>query len=324
MIRAFSAAALALGVASAAQAQAQDFPNKPVSLVMPYAAGGPGDTLTRILAQPLTRSLGQPVIVENPAGAGGTIGSNRVAKSRADGYTLLMIHISHATSLALYKNLPYHPANDFDPIGMVAEVPMTFVARKDLPARDAREFLAYVKANGSKVTYGNAGVGSASHLCGLLFMSALQTELTTVPYKGTGPAMNDLMGGQFDFMCDQTTNTVPPIRSGKVKAIAVAGRSRIASLPELPTLDQSGLPGFELSIAYGVYAPKGLPKPVADKLVAALQEAVRDPVLKARLADLGAEPVAAERARPDALRAHLKAEIDTLGPIIRKAGVYAD
>jgi tripartite-type tricarboxylate transporter receptor subunit TctC len=316
------AAALALGGPYIAYAQA--YPTRPVTMVMPYAAGGPGDTVTRIFAQAMTKTLGQSVIVENPSGAGGTIGSNRIAKSKPDGYNLLMIHISHATSLALYKQLPYHPVNDFDPIGLVAEVPMTFVARKDFPPKDLDEFLTYIKANKKKVTYGNAGIGSASHLCGLLFMSAMQTELTTVPYKGTGPAMNDLMGGQFDFMCDQTTNTVPPIRSGKIKVYAVASKGRLAALPDTPALSQSGLPGFEISIAYGVYAPKGLARPVTDKLVAALQEAVKDAAVRTRLADLGAESVSPERARPDALRAHLKAEIDKFGPVIRQAGVFAD
>jgi tripartite-type tricarboxylate transporter receptor subunit TctC len=309
---------------SASVGIAQNYPEKPITLVMPYAAGGPGDVLTRIFAQPPAKTLGQPVVVDNTAGAGGTIGSNKVAKAKPDGYTLLMIHISHATSLALYKALPYHPINDFEPIGLVAEVPMAFIAKKDFPAKDAAEFVSYVKANGNKVTYGNAGIGSASHLCGLLFMSAIQTDLTTVPYKGTGPAMNDLMGGQFDMMCDQSANVTQPVRSGRVKGIAAAGKTKIPSLPELQLLGASSVPGFDLSITYGLYAPKGTPKAVLDKLNAALQDAVKDSGVRSKLGDLGVEPASVAQATPAALATQLKGEIDKLGPVIRKAGIYAD
>jgi tripartite-type tricarboxylate transporter receptor subunit TctC len=201
---------------------------------------------------------------------------------------------------------------------------MTIVARKDFPAKDFKELLAYVKANKDKVTYANAGVGSASHLCGMLFMTAIGTDLTTVPYKGTGPAMNDLLGGQVDFMCDQTTNTTSQIKGGKIKAYGVTTKTRVPSLPTVPTLNESGLPGFEVAVWHGMYAPRGTPKPIIDTLAGALQVALKDPVVKQRFADLGTEPVAENRARPEALRAHLKAEIDRWGPIITKAGVYAD
>jgi tripartite-type tricarboxylate transporter receptor subunit TctC len=201
---------------------------------------------------------------------------------------------------------------------------MTVVARKDFPAKDFKEMLAYIKANKAKVTYANAGVGSASHLCGMLFMSAIGTDLTTVPYKGTGPAMNDLLGGQVDFMCDQTTNTTSQLKGGKIKGYAVTSKTRVATLPDLPTLNESGLPGFEVAVWHGLYAPKGTPKQIVDTLSGALQVALKDPAVKQRFADLGTEPVAENRATPEALRAHLKAEIDRWSPIIAKAGVYAD
>jgi tripartite-type tricarboxylate transporter receptor subunit TctC len=264
------------------------------------------------------------MIVENAGGAGGTIGVTKAAKSRADGYTLLLYHIGMATAPTLYRKLQYDTLNDFDYIGQVADVPMMLIAKKATPAASFSEFLAYAKANKDKVTYANAGVGSASYLCGLLFMSAVQADFTMVPYKGTGPAMNDLVGGQVDFMCDQTTNTVPQIKSGNVKAYGVTTASRIASFPNLPTLDEQGLKGFDLVVWNGLFAPKGTPKPVLDKLVAALQAAVQAPAFRARLADLGAEPVPPAKATPASLGTLLKAEVEKWAPIIRKSGVYAD
>jgi tripartite-type tricarboxylate transporter receptor subunit TctC len=201
---------------------------------------------------------------------------------------------------------------------------MTLVAKKEFPARDLKELIAYVKANKDKVSYANAGIGAASHLCGMLFMSAIDTDLTTVPYKGTGPAMNDLLGGQVDFLCDQTTNTTSQIKAGKIKVYGVTTKKRVPSLPEVPTLDEAGLPGFEVAIWHGLYAPKGTPRPAIDKLADALRQALKDSLVKTRFAELGTEPVSDDRARPEALRAHLKAEIDKWGPIIKKAGVYAD
>ena len=314
------AAAIVFGAASAA---AQNYPTKPVVIVMPYAAGGPGDTLARIIAASMTKSLGQQVIIDNTSGAGGTIGSTKVARSKPDGYTLLMVHISHATSPALYRKLPYDPVKDFEPVGLVAEVPMTVVGKKDLPAKDMKELLAYVKSSKGKATYGHAGVGSASHLCGLLLQSAMGSEFNTIAYKGTGPAMIELMGGQIDFMCDQTTNTVPNIKSGKIKLYAVASKKPLPSLPDAPPVAQV-LPGFEYSIYYGLYAPKATPKAVIDKLASALQAALKEEAVKARLAELVTDPVPADKAQPEALRAQLKSDMDKFGPIIRKAGVYAD
>lgn len=305
-------------------AQAQDFPTKPVTIVVPFAAGGPTDTVARLIGQSMGNALKQQVIIENVGGAGGTLGAGRVARSANDGYTLLLHHIGQATSATLYRKLPYDSINDFAPIGLVTDVPMTMVAKKDLPPKDFKELIAYVQQNKDKVSYGNAGIGAASHLCGLMFMSAIKAQMTTVAYKGTGPAMNDLLGGQIDLMCDQTTNTTGQIKGGKIKAYAVTTKTRVPSLPDLPTMDEAGIKGFEVAIWHGLYAPKGTPKPVVDKLAAALQAALKDPAVVQRFAELGTEPVAQNRATPEALGAHLKAEIAKWEPVIKAAGEYAD
>ena len=318
------AATAFLSLFAVAAADAQQYPNKVVTMVVPFAAGGPTDTVARLISVPMSKSLGQQVIVENVGGAGGTIAANRVAKATADGYTLLIHHIGHATAPALYRKLPYDALNDFEPIGLINEVPMTLVAKKDFPARDLKELIAYVKANKEKINLANAGLGAASHLCGMLFMTAIQTDLTTVPYNGTGPAMNDLLGGQVDIMCDQTTNTTSQIKAEKIKVYGVTTKKRVASLPNVPTMDEAGLKGFEVSVWHGLYAPKGTPKPVIDKLTSALHVALKDDNVKQRFAELGTEPIAENRATPAALHAHLKAEIDKWSPIIKKAGVYAD
>jgi tripartite-type tricarboxylate transporter receptor subunit TctC len=234
------------------------------------------------------------------------------------------MHIGISTSVSLYRNMRYDPVKELDPIGLITDVPMTIIARKDFPAKDMKDLIAYVKANKDKVTYANAGVGAASHLCGMLFMSAIQTDLQTIPYKGTGPAMTDLIGGQVDFLCDQTTNTTQQIKGGKVKAYAVTTKTKVPSLPDIPTADSAGLPGFEVAVWHGLWAPRGTPKPAIDKLNAALKTALKDPGLKAKFAELGTEPVADDRVTPAALDAHLKAEIAKWGPIIKKAGIYAD
>ena len=307
-----------------AAALAQEYPAKPITIVVPFAAGGPTDVVARSLAQVMAKSLKQPVIVDNSLGAGGTIGTTKVAKAAPDGYTLLLMHIGFSTAPALYRSLQYDAAKDFEPIGLVVDVPMTLIGKPDFPATDLKGLIAHVKANKDKVSYANAGLGSASHLCGLIFLSTIQADITTVPYKGTAPAMNDLLGGQVDFMCDQTTNTTGQIKSGKVKAFGVTSKTRVASLPNLPTLAESGLPGFEVVVWHGLWAPKGTPKPIADKIGAALQDAIKDPGFTTRMAELGAHVVTADRAKPDALRNHAKSEIDRWGPIIKKAGIYAD
>jgi tripartite-type tricarboxylate transporter receptor subunit TctC len=314
---------LALAAATCG-ARAQDYPTKPIALVMPFPAGGPGDALARNLAPVMGAALKQQVIVENPAGAGGTIGVNKVAKSKPDGYTLLIMNVGMATAPALYRALPYNIVNDFEHIGRVADVPMTIVARNGLPPNSFKEFLAYVRAGGQKLTFANAGLGSAAHLCGLLFMNMIQTEFTTVPYKGAGPALIDLVGGHVDLLCDQTSTTTQQIKAGAIKTYGVTSRTRVASLPGVPTLDEQGLTGFDVVVWFALWGPKGLPKPVLDKLVAALQTAVADPAFKARLAELGAEPVPVAQANPESLLTLVKSEVDKWGPIIRKAGMYAD
>ncbi|HVS25708.1 MAG TPA: tripartite tricarboxylate transporter substrate binding protein BugD [Burkholderiales bacterium] len=293
-------------------------------MVVPFSAGGPTDTVARLISQVMSKELKQQVIVENVGGAGGTIAAARVARSAPDGYTIFIHHIGHSTAPALYRKLPYNAVDDFEPIGLVTDVAMTLVARKDFPPNNLKELIAYVKANKDKVTYANAGLGAASHLCGMLFMTAIQTDLTTVPYKGTAPAMNDLLGGQVDFMCDQTTNTTGQIRGGKIKVYGVTTKTRVPSLPDVPTLHEAGLPNFEVVVWHGLYAPKGTPKPIIEKLNKALKAALKDATVAQRFAELGTEPVAENRATPEALRAQLKAEIEKWGPIIKQAGVYAD
>jgi len=307
------------------QAYAADpYPSKVITIIVPFSAGGPTDTVARLLAQAMSGPLKAQIIVENVGGAGGTLGAARVAKETPDGYTLFLHHIGHSTAPSLYKKLPYDALNDFAPIGLINEVPMTLVARKDFPPKDLKELITYLKANKEKVNYANAGLGAASHLCGMLFMTAIQTDFTTIPYKGTGPAMNDLLGGQVDFMCDQTTNTTSQIKGGKIKVYGVTTKKRVVSLPDVPTMHEAGLPNFEVSVWHGLYAPKGTPKDIVDKLAKALQEALTDKTLIARFAELGTEPVTKDRATPVALHAYLKAEIEKWRPIIKKAGVYAD
>ncbi len=305
-------------------ASAQDYPTRPITMVMPYAAGGPGDAVTRIFANAMQKTLGQTIVVDNTAGASGSIGSAKVARARPDGYTLLMIHVSHATNLAMFKSLGYHPVDDFEPIGSATNGPMLVYARNEFAAKDLGDFVSYLKANQAKVSIAHAGVGSASHLCALMMMNTLQVKLNEIPYKGTGPALSDLMGGQVDLLCDQTSGTVPAVKAGKIKAYAVAGTARVASLPDVPAISEAGVQGFEITISFGLYAPKGTPKPALDALSAALQKAVVDPDVRQKLEAIGAAPVSPERARPEALRAHLKNEIDTLGGLLIRAGIKAD
>jgi tripartite-type tricarboxylate transporter receptor subunit TctC len=280
--------------------------------------------VARVVAQAMSKPLGQTIIVENRPSAGGILAPEAVKNAKPDGYTILIHHIGMATTPALYRKLRFNPLTDFEYIGLINDVPMTLIARGNFPAKDFREFLSYVKANKDKVSYANAGIGAASHLCGMLLMSAMQVDLLTVPYKGTAPAMNDLLGGQVDFMCDQTTNTTSQIKSGKVKVYAVTSAKRVPSLPEVPTLDEQGLKGFEVGIWHALYAPKSTPKPALDKLVDALQQAVKDEGVQKRFADLGATTMPADRATPAALQQHLKAEIEKWAPLIKQAGVYAD
>jgi putative tricarboxylic transport membrane protein len=303
---------------------AEQYPSKVITIIVPYAAGGPTDTVARLLGKFMGPLLKTQIIIENVVGAGGTIAAAKAAGSAPDGYTLFLHHIGLSTAPSLYRKLPFDPVRDLEPIGQVGDVAMTLVARKDFPAKDLKELIAYVKANKDKVNLANAGLGAASHLCGMLFMSAIQTEFTTIPYNGTGPAMNDLLGGQVDFMCDQTTNTTSHIKAGKIKVYGVTTKTRVASLPDVPTMQEGGLPGFEVAVWNGLYAPKGTPKQVIDTLSRALQEALQDPALRQRFAELGTEPATKDQATPESLRLKLKSEIEKWGPIIKKAGVYAD
>jgi tripartite-type tricarboxylate transporter receptor subunit TctC len=321
MIRKLLTAAALMAAMGVAHAQ---YPTKPITMIIPYAAGGPTDTVGRNLGVAWGKHLKQTIVVENVSSAGGIIALGRVARATPDGYTLLMHHIGMATMPTLYRKLDVNPLTDFEYIGLVADVPMTLIARQNFPANNLKEFLAYAKANNKKMTLANAGVGAASHLCGLMFMTAIQTEFLTVPYKGTAPAMTDLLGGQVDFMCDQTTNTTQQIRGGKVKVYGVTTRQRIAALKDVPTLDEQGMKGFEVGIWHAMYAPKKTPKPVMDTLVTTMQAALKDPDLIANLAKLGTEPVPQNQATPAFLEKHLKAEIAKWAPVIKKAGQYAD
>jgi tripartite-type tricarboxylate transporter receptor subunit TctC len=315
--------AAALSVAASAAA-AQAYPDRTITIVVPFAAGGPTDTVTRLVAEAMSKDLGQQIVVENVGGAGGTLGAGRVASAEPDGYTLLLHHIGMATSATLYRKLAYDTLNAFEYVGLVTEVPMTIVARKDFEPSDLKGLVDYVKANKDKVTLANAGIGAASHLCGMLFMSAIGTPLVTVPYKGTGPAMTDLLGGQVDIMCDQTTNTTKQIQGGTIKAYAVTTAKRLDVLPDVPTTDEAGLPGMQVGIWHGLYAPKGTPGEITERLSKSLQVALKDPNVAARFAELGTVPSSDADATPAALKAKLESEIVRWKPIIDAAGQYAD
>jgi tripartite-type tricarboxylate transporter receptor subunit TctC len=317
-------AALATLIAPAALAQG--YPEKPVTIVVPFAAGGPTDKVARDLGDVLRRELKQTVIIDNVGGAGGTLGAAKVAKANPDGYTLLLHHIGMATSPALYRNLPYKTLDDFEYLGMINEVPMTLIGKPGLPAANFSELRKWVDANKGKINLANAGLGAASHLCGLLFQQAMAVDMTTVPYKGTAPAMTDLLGGQVDLMCDQTTNTTQQIESGKVKAFAVTTLKRLTTptLAKLPTLDESGLKGFNVTIWHGLYAPKGTPKAVQDKVNAALRTALKDPDLIKRQEALGAVVITDARLGGAEHKKFVEAEIAKWGPAIKAAGMYAD
>jgi tripartite-type tricarboxylate transporter receptor subunit TctC len=305
-------------------ANAQTYPERTITMVVPFAAGGPTDTVARLVAESMSKDLGQQIIVENVGGAGGTLGAGRVAQADPDGYTLLLHHIGMATSATLYRKLAYDTLNAFEYVGLVTEVPMTIVARKDLEPTDLKGLIDYVKANKDTVTVANAGIGAASHLCGMMFMSAIETPVVTVPYKGTGPAMTDLLGGQVDIMCDQTTNTTKQILGGTIKAYAVTSPERLPVLPDVPTTTEGGLADFQVGIWHGVYAPKGTPAEAVDRLSKSLQVALKDPNIAARFAELGTVPSSEADATPAALKAKLEGEIARWKPVIEAAGQYAD
>jgi tripartite-type tricarboxylate transporter receptor subunit TctC len=314
-------------VAAVATSAFAEYPDKPVTIVVPFAAGGPTDKVARDLAEALRKPLGgQSIIIENVGGAGGTLGAAKVAKSAPDGYTLLLHHIGMSTAPALYRKMTYDTLGDFEYVGMVNEVPMTLIGKPTLPAANYAELVKWMEANKGKINLANAGLGAASHLCGLLFQSTLKINMQTVPYKGTGPAMTDLLGGQVDLMCDQTTNTTSQIAAGSVKAYAVTTPKRLSTpaLKNLPTLDEAGLKRFNVSIWHGLYAPKGTPKAVVDKINGALRTALKDPEFMKREEALGAVIITDARLSGDEHKKFVASEIAKWGPIIKAAGEYAD
>jgi tripartite-type tricarboxylate transporter receptor subunit TctC len=313
-----------IGLLYGTTALAQGYPDRQVTIVVPFAAGGPTDTVARLVAEVMSTDLGQQVLVENVGGAGGTLGAARVAEAEPDGYTLLLHHIGMATSATLYRQLPYDPATAFAPIGLITEVPMTIVARKDFEPTDLASLVTYIKENADTTTMANAGIGAASHLCGMLFMQALEAPMVTVPYRGTGPAMSELVGGQIDLMCDQTTNTTAQIQGGTIKAYAVTTPARLDIFPDLPTVAEGGIPSAEVTVWHGLYAPAGTPDEALTRLTASLQTALADPGVVSSMAALGTAPVAADRITPAALKDQLTSEIARWRPVIEAAGVYAD
>jgi tripartite-type tricarboxylate transporter receptor subunit TctC len=312
---------------SAVCAFADTYPSKPISIVVPFAAGGPTDRVARDLAEAMRKPLGGvSIVVDNVAGAGSSIGANKVAKAAPDGYVILLNHIAMATMPGLLRNMPFKVETDFEYMGMVNEVPMTLIGRPSLPAKNYKEFSTWIGQNKGKINLGNAGVGSASHLCGLLFQNAVQVDMTTVPYKGTAPAMTDLIGGQIDFMCDQTTNTTAQIEAKKVLAYAVTTSKPLTTpvLKDLPTLQDAGLKGFEVSVWHGLYAPKGTPADVVAKINSALKVALKDPDFIKKQEALGAVIITDKRTDGADHKKFVAAEIAKWSPIIKAAGVYAD
>jgi putative tricarboxylic transport membrane protein len=315
---ALAAAVLAL-LSGAAGAQA--FPTRPITLVVPFAAGGPSDAIARLLGQSMSTTLGQQVVIEKVAGAGGTTGAARVAKAEGDGHTLLIHHVALAAGASLYKALPYDTLRDLEPVGLVNQGPMVLTTKKAYPPETASELFARLKTEGSKITAAHAGIGSNSHLCNLLLQQAFGVKFTEVAYRGTGPAMNDLVSGQVDLLCDQSTNAVPQIQGGTIKAFAVTSRTRLDVLPNLPTMQEAGSPNFEFTIWHGLYAPRGTPRPVIDSLNNALQAALADPTIRARFAEVGTQLFPATERSPEAHRAQLEREVAVWRDVVAKAGV---
>jgi tripartite-type tricarboxylate transporter receptor subunit TctC len=309
--------------AGAAHAQA-NWPTRPITLVVPFAAGGPTDVVARTLGASMGRTLGQTVVIENKLGAGGTVAASYVAKAAPDGYTFFIHHNGMATSPAMYRKLGFDPLTDFEFVSQAVEVPMTLLARKDFPANNLQELIAYVRANRAKVNLATAGLGAVSQLCGLMFQRAIGVQLTEVPFQGTAPAMNALLGGQVDVLCDQTTQTIPQIKAGNVKFYGVTTLNRIKVLPSAPTLDEQGLKDFEVVVWHGIYAPKGTPRAIVERMNAAVRAALKDPEVVKRMDDLGAEIVPDSRMSSDALRLWLKSEIERWGPVIKATGKFAD
>jgi tripartite-type tricarboxylate transporter receptor subunit TctC len=322
--RALCLAAAFAATLAALPAAAQNWPTKPVTLVVPFAAGGPTDVVARVLAAQMTKSLNQTVVVENKVGAGGTIAAAYVARAQPDGYTFLIHHNGMATAPALYRKLSFNPLTDFEYVSQVVDVPMTLLGRKDLPAKDFKELQAYLKANGDKVNLAHAGLGAVSHLCGMMFRQAVGVEMTTVPYQGTAPAMNALLAGQVDLLCDQTTQTTQHIKAGSVKLYGTTTAARLKTLPDAPTLAEQGLKGFEVVVWHGIYAPKGTPNEATTKFGAALKAALKDPGVVQKFDELGVVFVSDAKLTPAGLQTWLQQEVARYGPLIKAAGQFAD
>jgi tripartite-type tricarboxylate transporter receptor subunit TctC len=316
--------ATALGF-MALPAAAQDYPTKNITLIVPFAAGGPTDVISRIVGEHMSRTLGQQIVIENVVGAGGTTASTRAKRATADGYTLITGHMgTHAASVALYPKLQYDPRTDFEPVGLIAGTPILILAKKDFPAKDLKEFVAHVKANETKLNNAHAGVGSVSFTTCLLLNSIIGVKPTTIPFQGTGPSMNALVGGQVDYMCDQIVNAVPQVKGGTIKAYAIATAERNPSLPDVPTTKEAGLPAFEASAWNAIFAPKGTPKAAVDKIAAALDKALDDEGVRKRLLDLGSDIPGKDRRGGAALGNLVKSEVDKWGKVIKEAGAQVN
>jgi tripartite-type tricarboxylate transporter receptor subunit TctC len=313
-------AAVAL-VGAIASAQAQSFPNKPVTIIVPFAAGGPTDSMARAISERMRQALGQPIVIENVTGAGGTIGVTRAVRSPADGYTISMGHLgTHVVNGAIYP-LPYDLINDLEPVVLLGANPMLIVSKNTLPTKTLPELIAWLKANQDRASIGTAGVGSGSHFSGVYFQSLIGTHVQYVPYRGTGPALQDLVAAQIDVIVDQASNALPQVLAGKIKGYAVTDTKRSSAAPDIPTVDEAGLPGFHVSLWSALWVPKGTPKDVIAKLNEAVKAALADAAVRKRLEEVGVEIPPVEKQTPEALRAHQRAEANKWWPVIKAANV---
>ncbi len=317
-------AALAVLMTIGGQAAAQNFPSRPVTIIVPFAAGGPSDAMARILAERMKTTLGETVLVENVTGAGGSVGVGRALRSPPDGYTISFGHLgTHVANGAIYK-LGYDLVTDLEPVVLLPSNPMIIVSKKDVPAASLKDFIAWLKAQSSPPTAGTAGAGSGSHIAGLYLENAAGVKLQYVPYRGTGPAMTDLVAGQIDLIVDQTSNSLPQVRAGTIRAYAVTDSKRVESAPDVPTVDEAGLPGFHMTLWSGLWVPKGTPKDVVAKLNAATVEALNDPAVRKQFENLGLQMPPKDKLTPEALGAWQKAEIAKWWPMIKAANVKVD
>ena len=325
MRRVLAAALSAVTLSFAAlSASAQDFPVRPVTVVVPFAAGGPTDTIARIVAQRMTKALGQAVVVENVTGAGGTIGGAKVAHARPDGYTVAIGHVGTHVITGAIQKMDYDVLEDFQPVAMITTNPQIIVSKNDVPAKTLKDLMAWAKAKPEPVTVGTGGPGTPAHVSGVYFQQQTGIPVQIVHYRGAAPALQDLMAGHIDTTFDQAANSLPQVRAGRIRAYAVTAPTRLAAAPDIPTVDEAGLPGFYMAVWHAFWVPKGTPRPVVDKLNAAVRESLKDPEVRKKLADLGQDIMPPEQQTPEALRAHHKAEIDKWWPVIKQAGIRAE